>query len=72
MLTRLNLLTKHRSFHPFYQHFYMKYVRPKIITVFCYTFQDFTLLKFECNHNTLQVSTCMFKFNTKGAVKRVL
>jgi len=21
-----------------------------------------------CNHNTLQVSTCMFKFNTKGAV----
>ena len=30
-----------------------------------------TLLKLECNHNTLQVSICMFKFNTKGTVKRV-
>ena len=35
-----------------------------------FVYYEITLLKFECNHNTLQASTCMFNFNTKGAVKR--
>ena len=40
--------------------------------VVCCTASHYTLLKFRSNHKTLWVSVVIFKFNTLGAVVRVL